>query len=268
MGDTDAEPVDIRVLAATNRDLEAEIKAGRFREDLYYRLNVVTSTCRRCASAETTSWCSPATCCRYAPEYGAWCEASRRTPSCHRSHRWPGNIRELENRIKKAVVLADKALLGPEDLDLSADELPTILPLADAKEKFQRDYINEVLTLNNGNRTKTAREPRRRPAHHLPPSQEGRHRDRSRPDHRERSRRSLSVPGLRWPGPSGRPPACDAQGRAGPRETGGASGGACRCSRSPACPGAWSPSRLTSPTRPSRRTTRRSSSPIPRCRRS
>jgi DNA-binding NtrC family response regulator len=73
-------------------------------------------------------------------------------------HRWPGNIRELENRVKKSVVLADKALLGPEDLDLLPDDLPPILPLLDAKEKFQRDYINEVLTLNAGNRTKTARD--------------------------------------------------------------------------------------------------------------
>ena len=73
-------------------------------------------------------------------------------------HRWPGNIRELENRIKKAVVLSDKALLGPEDLDLTPDDLPPILPLAEAKEQFQRDYINEILLLNNGNRTKTARD--------------------------------------------------------------------------------------------------------------
>ena len=55
-------------------------------------------------------------------------------------------------------MLADKALLGPDDLGLSPDVLPPILPLAEAKEKFQRDYINEVLALNNGNRTKTARD--------------------------------------------------------------------------------------------------------------
>jgi DNA-binding NtrC family response regulator len=71
---------------------------------------------------------------------------------------WPGNIRQLENHIKKACVLADKALLGAEDLGLSADVLPAILPLADAKEKFQREYINQILELNNGNRTKTARD--------------------------------------------------------------------------------------------------------------
>ncbi|HWE28054.1 MAG TPA: helix-turn-helix domain-containing protein, partial [Polyangia bacterium] len=71
---------------------------------------------------------------------------------------WPGNIRQLENHIKKACVLADKALLGPEDLGLSADVMPAILPLAEAKDKFQREYINQILELNNGNRTKTARD--------------------------------------------------------------------------------------------------------------
>jgi transcriptional regulator with GAF, ATPase, and Fis domain len=60
--------------------------------------------------------------------------------------------------VKKAVVLAEKALLGPEDLGLAADELPPILSLADARDKWQRDYINEVLALNGGNRTKTARD--------------------------------------------------------------------------------------------------------------
>jgi len=73
-------------------------------------------------------------------------------------HAWPGNIREMENRIKKAVVLSDKAMLGAEDMGLGSGDLPTILSLADAKEKFQRDYINEILALNSGNRTQTARD--------------------------------------------------------------------------------------------------------------
>src|SRR5690606_15212229 len=82
-----------------------------------------------------------------------------------RQHAWPGNVRELENRIKRGVVLADSALLGPEDLELKLDplaptddELDEILPLQQAREEFQRRYINEVLAKNAGNRTKTARD--------------------------------------------------------------------------------------------------------------
>ena len=160
VGDTNAESVDIRILAATNRDLDVEIKAGRFREDLYYRLNVVNLHLPPLRDrGDDIVVLARYMVGRYAPEYGNTVRGL--TPNAIaaiKRHRWPGNIRELENRIKKAVVLADKALLGPEDLDLSPDDLPPILPLAEAKEKFQRDYINEILTLNNGNRTKTARD--------------------------------------------------------------------------------------------------------------
>ena len=160
VGDTNAESVDIRILAATNRDLDAEIKAGRFREDLYYRLNVVNLHLPPLRDrGDDIVVLARYMVGRYAPEYGGTVRGL--TPNAIaaiKRHRWPGNIRELENRIKKAVVLADKALLGPEDLDLSPDDLPPILPLAEAKDKFQRDYINEILTLNNGNRTKTARD--------------------------------------------------------------------------------------------------------------
>jgi transcriptional regulator with GAF, ATPase, and Fis domain len=160
VGDTNAEPIDIRVLAATNRELEAEIKAGRFREDLYYRLNVVHLHLPPLRDrGDDIVVLARYMVGRYAPEYGG--KVRGLTPNAIaaiKRHRWSGNIRELENRIKKAVVLSDKALLGPEDLDLTPDDLPPILPLAEAKEQFQRDYINEILVLNNGNRTKTARD--------------------------------------------------------------------------------------------------------------
>jgi transcriptional regulator with PAS, ATPase and Fis domain len=160
VGDTGVEPVDIRVVAATNRELEQEIKAGRFREDLYYRLNVVQLLLPPLRDrGDDIVVLARYMLSRYAPEYGNRVRGF--TPSAIagiKRHRWPGNIRELENRIKKAVVLADKALLGAEDLGINPDELPPILPLTEAREKWQREYINEVLGLNAGNRTKTARD--------------------------------------------------------------------------------------------------------------
>jgi transcriptional regulator with GAF, ATPase, and Fis domain len=160
VGDTAVEAVDIRVVAATNRELDQEIKAGRFREDLYYRLNVVHLLLPPLRDrGDDIVVLARYMLSRYAPEYGN--KVRGFTPSAIaaiKRHRWPGNIRELENRIKKAVVLADKALLGPDDLGINPDELPPILPLTEAREKWQREYINEVLGLNAGNRTKTARD--------------------------------------------------------------------------------------------------------------
>jgi transcriptional regulator with PAS, ATPase and Fis domain len=160
VGDTNPEAVDIRVIAATNRDLEVEIKAGRFREDLYYRLNVVLLHLPPLRDREDDIVVlARYMLSRYAPEYGN--KVRGYTPSAIaaiKRHRWPGNIRELENRVKKAVVLSDKALIGPEDLGITPDELPPILALADAREQWQSNYINEILSLNGGNRTKTARD--------------------------------------------------------------------------------------------------------------
>jgi two-component system response regulator PilR (NtrC family) len=160
VGGVNEKEVDLRVVAATNRDLETEIRNGRFREDLYYRLNVVLLHLPPLRDrGDDIVVLARYMLSRYAPEYGN--KVRGFTPSAIaavKRHRWPGNIRELENRIKKAVVLADKALLGPEDLGLNPDELPPILPLAEARERWQREYINEVLALNGGNRTKTARD--------------------------------------------------------------------------------------------------------------
>ena len=160
VGDTKPERIDVRVLAATNKLLEDEIRGQRFREDLYYRLNVVTITLpplrERGEDIVTIAnylmrkyreeFNSPVT--GFAPEALA---AIRR-------FEWPGNVRQLENRIKKAMVLCEGTLLGPKDLDLEEGDLAPILPLAQAKEEFQRKYVLEVLERNGGNRTKTAKD--------------------------------------------------------------------------------------------------------------
>jgi transcriptional regulator with GAF, ATPase, and Fis domain len=160
VGDTKSEVVDIRVLAATNRDLEAGMKTGQFREDLFYRLNVVTihlPPLRERGDDLLTVARFFLT--RYAKEYGG--KVRGFTPQAvvaMRKYRWPGNIRQLENRIKKAVIMAERSYISPEDLDLKPEDLDPILPLADAAEAYKQRYINEVLIRNGGNRTKTARD--------------------------------------------------------------------------------------------------------------
>ena len=152
--------VDVRVIAATNKALEEEIAEGHFREDLFYRLNVVNVRIPPLRErGDDVLVVARYLLSRYAREYDIKVKGlSPNAAVAIRKHNWPGNIRELENRIKKAIVLCESTVIGPDDLGLTGDALPQILTLAEAKDKFQRDYINEVLALNNGNRTKTARD--------------------------------------------------------------------------------------------------------------
>ena len=160
VGDAKAERVDIRVIAATNRTLEDEIKKGAFREDLYYRLNVVNLHLPPLRErGDDTVLLAKFLLSKYADELNP--KVKGFTPNALiaiRKYEWPGNVRQLENRIKKAIVLCDKTLVGPEDLDLFPETLASIMTLATAREEFQRRYILEVLERNNGNRTKTARD--------------------------------------------------------------------------------------------------------------
>jgi transcriptional regulator with PAS, ATPase and Fis domain len=160
VGDSKPEPVDLRVVAATNRDLEAEMKAGRFREDLYYRINVVGLHLPALRDrGEDAVMLAKYFLARAVRELSSKVKGfSPQALVAIRRYRWPGNIRQLENRIKKAVVLADRPLVGPEDLELDPSQLDPILPLAQARVEWQKRYINEVLERNAGNRTKTARD--------------------------------------------------------------------------------------------------------------
>jgi len=160
VGATKPENLNIRIIAATNRDLEEEVKAGRFREDLFYRLNVVHVDLPALAQrGDDLVLIAKYLLNRYAEEFGS--KAKGFTPNAviaMKKHTWPGNVRELENRLKKAVILSDGNMIGPKDLDLGEGTLPQIQPLAEAREEFQRKYILDVLAQNNGNRTKTARD--------------------------------------------------------------------------------------------------------------
>ena len=160
VGDTKPERVDIRVLAATHRNLEEAIKTGQFREDLYYRLNVVNLHLPPLRDrGDDLAVLAKFLLDKYTKEFGS--KVKGFTPNALiaiNKYDWPGNVRQMENRIKKAIVLCDKTLIGPEDLDLSPEAISPILTLTQAREEFQRRYILEVLERNNGNRTKTARD--------------------------------------------------------------------------------------------------------------
>jgi two-component system NtrC family response regulator len=153
--------VDTRVLAATNRDLKQTMKEGKFREDLYYRLGVITISLPPLREREgDMSLLATALLQRYALENKK--KVTGFTPEATKaleSYNWPGNIRELENRIKRAVIMAEGTKLTPEDLEL-------ILPsaksesrgLRGARETFERNLIKRVLMKNQGNMTKAAEE--------------------------------------------------------------------------------------------------------------
>ncbi len=160
VGNSRPEKVDIRVVAATNRDLDKMVHESQFREDLFYRLNVVNLwlpplrdrgddvliIAKTLLSKYAEELCSPVR--GFSPAAIA----------AIKKFRWPGNIRQLQNRIKKALVLCEQKLLSPDDMDLGAAADIGIMPLEKAKEDFQRRYVLEVLERNNGNRTQTARD--------------------------------------------------------------------------------------------------------------
>ncbi len=160
VGDTKPRSVDIRVIAATNRELEACIKEGTFREDLYYRLNVVNLHLPPLRErGDDIVILAKFLLKKYATEFGATVKGfTPKALAAMRDYDWPGNVRQLENRIKKAIVLADKTLIGVDDLDLGGDQQRAVVPLAQAREDFTRQYILDILERNGGNRTRTARD--------------------------------------------------------------------------------------------------------------
>jgi transcriptional regulator with PAS, ATPase and Fis domain len=160
VGDTRNESVDIRVLAATHRNLDEMIKAGTFREDLYYRLNVVPVHLPPLRErGEDVVVLASFLLGKYEVEFGKKLKGfTPKALTAIRTYAWPGNVRQLENRLKRAIVLCDRNQLSPEDLDLEREDLQDILPLADALERYRRRYIDEALERCGGNRTQCARE--------------------------------------------------------------------------------------------------------------
>ena len=160
VGELSPRPVDIRVVSATNKDLEVEIREGRFREDLYYRLNEIAIQLPALRDrGEDIHELARFFLQRFADHYDS--RARGFTNECVRSmlhYYWPGNVRQLENRMKKAVIMSDRALINSDDMGILSGTKREIKALDAATEGFKIQYIRDALELNNWNKAETARD--------------------------------------------------------------------------------------------------------------
>jgi two-component system, NtrC family, response regulator len=153
--------VSARVIAATNRELKKEISEGRFREDLYYRLGVVSMIAPPLRDrGDDIVVLANHFLKRFAAQYRAAVQGFRSDATVAiRSYGWPGNVRELENKVKRAVIMSDKKMLTPADLDLSPQsEEHHVDSLRDVRSAAERDHVVKVLGKWNWNITKAAQE--------------------------------------------------------------------------------------------------------------
>lgn len=154
-------PIDARVLAATNRDLKQALDDGKFREDLYYRLGVVTIILPPLREREEDILVlAMALLQRYSDENKKKITGfTKPAIRAIETHNWPGNIRELENRIKRAVIMAEGSKIAPEDLELvSPFKKYEGHGLREARESLERDFIERAIARNKGNITQVASE--------------------------------------------------------------------------------------------------------------
>jgi len=165
VGSTVAVPVDVRVIAATNRDLEEEIRRGSFRSDLYYRLNVIALHLPPLRDRREDIPLLAKYFLGKVTEQNPESEPpflSEEAMQALMIYDWPGNVRELENALERAAVVAGKAEIGAEFLPERVLEAPTPQLVSDrplpnpAMEVIERAYIEWVLQAEGGNKSRAA----------------------------------------------------------------------------------------------------------------
>ena len=152
--------VDVRIVCATNQDLDRMMTDGRFREDLFYRLNEVSVRIpplrdRPADSIVLASFFLR----RFAKEYGRTARGlAGSAVAAIRDYPWPGNVRELENRVKRAVVMTEGPLVSAADLDLpSGEDEGKSLDIRAARARAEREVIQLALTQAGSNLSKAAK---------------------------------------------------------------------------------------------------------------
>ena len=167
LGENTARPFDVRFVATTNRNLEEEVRAGRFREDLFYRLSVI---CVRLPPLRERTEEIPRLVHHFLAKLGAEREVPEQTMQMLRSHRWPGNVRELRNAVERFVALPDldpelwlpRRPEGDAAPPAEAGHRPEVeLPFHEAKQRwtdhFERTYLERLLATHGSNVSKAAR---------------------------------------------------------------------------------------------------------------
>ncbi|HEX8268240.1 MAG TPA: sigma-54 dependent transcriptional regulator [Pyrinomonadaceae bacterium] len=163
VGDSREKKIDVRVIAATNRDLERAVSVGEFREDLYWRLNVIHL---HVPALRERAFDVPLLVEHFLAKYSLAdtpFEIAPETLALLIAHSWQGNVRELENTIERAVALARGAVLTPEDLPQrirTSGSSSAILAKAKTGRltlaELEREYILEIMSETNGNKSRAA----------------------------------------------------------------------------------------------------------------
>ena len=160
VGGTQPIDIDVRIVAATNRDLKKDVENHLFREDLYYRLKVVPVEMPPLRDRKEDII-------PLAQHFlKRFCREHRKPPvtlspegeGALLMHPWPGNVRELENLISRSVVLSPRSVLKPSDLGFALDQIPTDVNLKFAKKAIEMDFVKKALSRNGGIVSRAARE--------------------------------------------------------------------------------------------------------------
>ncbi|HEY7519179.1 MAG TPA: sigma 54-interacting transcriptional regulator [Methylomirabilota bacterium] len=150
--------INTRVIAATNKDLKAEVAGGRLREDLYFRLSVVTITLPPLRDrGEDIGLLANEFLRRNCQQYGRTLEFTHAALDAIVRYQWPGNIRELENAIHRAVILTRGRFIGPADLSIATEPISRV-SLREARNRVERQVVVEALTRTKGNISRAALE--------------------------------------------------------------------------------------------------------------
>ncbi|HVP06363.1 MAG TPA: sigma-54 dependent transcriptional regulator [Candidatus Acidoferrum sp.] len=165
VGDTKPIDVDVRLIAATNADLEEDVKAGRFRKDLFYRLNVIPIYIPPLRERREDI---PLLVDHFVAKYCARVNAGPKKIADHAmkllaNYHWPGNVRELENTIERAILLSRSDVLDMSEFPerLSQPEPTTLVkesePTTPTLESIEKAYIQYIMTQTDGKKTEAAR---------------------------------------------------------------------------------------------------------------